>query len=84
MACSLLCRFDLVSGAGQSSRCRVTLASGNHGALEQFVGDGRRHAVEELRPHLWIVLQDLHGTLLHLRLLHSWGLASLLLKGLTG
>jgi len=62
----------------------ATRASGNHAALEQFVGDGRRHAVEELHPHLWIVLQDLHGTLLHLRLLHSWGLASLQLKGLTG
>ena len=84
MACALLCRFDLVSGVGRASYCRVTLASGNHAALEQFVGDGRRHAVEELRPHLWIVLQDLYGTLLHLCLLHCWGLASLLPKVLTG
>ena len=84
MACSLLYRFDLVSGAGRATRCRITQVSGNHVALEQFVGYGCRYVVKKVYPHLWIVLQGLHGTLLHLRLLHRWGLASLLFKGLAG
>src|SRR5262249_17064543 len=57
LACSLLRRFDFVSGAGRATRCPVTLASGNHVALEQFVGDGPPHTVEKLRPHLWITPQ---------------------------
>ena len=44
----------------------------------------RRHAVEELGPHLRIVPQDLEGALLHLRLWPGRGLAFLLGELLTG
>jgi hypothetical protein len=50
-----------------TSRHHAMQASGNHAALEQFVGNGCRHAVEELRSHLWIVPQELDGALLYLR-----------------
>src|SRR5262245_18431269 len=58
--------------------------SGNRAALEQYVGDGRRYAVEELGPHLWIVAQDLYGALLDLRPGPCPGLAFLLRQLLTG
>jgi hypothetical protein len=41
-------------------------SSGNHAALEHFVGDRSCHAIEELRPHLRIVAQHLYRALLHL------------------
>src|SRR5215471_4022376 len=65
-------------------RLLATRASGNHAALEQFVGDGRRHTVEELRPHLWIAPQELDSALLYLRSWPGPGLAFLLGQLLTG
>src|SRR5215831_4675985 len=62
----------------------ATRASGNHAALEQFVGNGPRHTVEELRPHLWIAPQELYGALLYLRPGPCPGLAFLLGQLLTG
>jgi hypothetical protein len=65
---TLLHRFDLVSSTERASRRRAARASGNHVALEQFVRDGRRHAVEKRRPPLWIVPQDVQGTLRHIHM----------------
>src|SRR5262249_53416031 len=57
---------------------------GNQAALEQFVGDRCRHAVEEFCPHLRIGPQELQRALLDLRLLPGRGLFFLLRQLLTG
>jgi len=59
-------------------------SAGNQAALAQFVRDGGRHAIEERRPHLRIVPEELHRALLRLRLLPCRGLAFLLGQGLAG
>jgi hypothetical protein len=48
------------SSAALITFCR---ASGNHAALEHFIGDRTCHAVEELRAHLRILAQHVDGFL---------------------
>jgi hypothetical protein len=39
---------------------RTVLTSGNHAAVEQFIGDWRCHFVDECSAHLRIAVKELH------------------------
>jgi hypothetical protein len=45
------------------SSSRVPKRSGNHPALEHFIGDGSRNLVDELGAHLWIIVEQLNRSL---------------------
>src|SRR5208337_3889780 len=56
------------SGTGYRIEAAALQHSWNHAAFEHFVGDGSRNFVDERNAHLWVLLQELDGSLLLLPL----------------